>query len=341
MTRLLCLYHAQCDDGFGAAWAVRHAFKSSLNPMSSFDGIDFLAVTHAGKVPDVRGRMVLIVDFCFPAPVMDRMMAECDTMILLDHHKSSMLDMLEWAKPLRHVIVASQNDGRLVSLTTSKAKLLFDMDRSGARMAWDHFHTDGVGDIEKTPKFIDYIMDQDLWLKKVPKGDEFTAGLRSYPMDFDVWDELWSEFAMRRVMDEGSHILRYKRQLVEIAVKNSFWVELDVPAGRRLIGEGDDDKSVTHKTIRVRGANVPPAISSEVGEELALRYGGIGLTWCEGYKWIYSLRSRKVGDQPAQDVSLIAKAMGGGGHAQASGFKTMTPVHRKWRAPDAEAEEDA
>lgn len=335
MTKLLCLYHAMCDDGFGAAWAVRHAFQSSLNPLSSFDGIDFVAVTHAGKVPEVRGRMVLMVDFCYPAAIMDRIMQEADTLIVLDHHKSSMLDMLEWAKPLRHVIVASQNNGRLVSLTTSKAKLLFDMDRSGARMAWDHYHDD-----QEAPKFINYIQDHDLWTKKLPKIDEFTAALRSYPMDFDIWDYLSSWEGMDRLFDEGAHILRYKKQLVEIAVKNSFWVELDVPDYVTEAPVVNGISAFPYKTLRVRGANVPPAIASEVGEELALRYGGVSLTWCEGYKWIYSLRSRPLGDKPAEDVSLIAKAMGGGGHAQAAGFKTMEPVHRKWVAPTPDAEEE-
>jgi hypothetical protein len=325
--RLLCIFHGSCDDGFGAAWAVRHAFNAHAEKLNDYTGIDFVPGIYAGKVPDVRGRHVLMVDFCYPMPIMGQMLDVCASMTVLDHHKSSMLDVLAWAEDQPEVLVASQNDGRLVGLTTSKAKLLFDMDRSGAMMAWDYYHVE-----DKPPRFIDYIQDHDLWTKKLDRIDEFTAGLRSYPMEFEVWDEFqhWSPF--EQLLLEGTHILRYKRQLVDIAVKNSFEVKLQMP----IPNPSNPESRGT--MWRIRGANVPPAIASEVGEALALKYGGIGLTWVEGYKWIYSLRSRPVGDQPAVDVSLIAKAFDGGGHAQASGFKTTAPVHAKWL--DNEDEEE-
>jgi hypothetical protein len=334
--RLLCIYHAQCDDGFGAAWAVRHAFNAGAERLQDFTGVDFWPAVHAGKVPDVVGRHVLMVDFVYPAKTMEKLIDGCRSMLVLDHHKSSMLDVREWAAPkvADRTFVAAEAPERF-RVTGPKFDMLFDMSRSGAMMAWDHYHP-GV----EPPNLIKYIQDHDLWAKKLDRIDEFTAGLRSYPMEFEVWDEFahWSPF--EQLLVEGVNILRYKRQLVDIAVKNSFWVEIEVP-GQGLVVDNEGSRPALHRVVRVRGANVPPAIASEVGEALALRYGGISLTWVEGYKWIYSLRSRAVGDQPAEDVSLIAKAMGGGGHAQAAGFKSMTPVHRKAMARADAVDEEA
>ncbi len=340
---LLCVYHANCDDGFGAAWAVRHAFLDRLNPMSSMNGVEFYAAVHAGKPPDVKGRLVVFVDFVYPRPIMELLIADAEHVTVLDHHKSS---MLEWVNMFGTVESGLRDDILETSCTkvdggferaawkTEKASFEFDMKRSGARMAWDHFHPAS----EFRPLFIDYIQDHDLWTKKLASIDEFTAALRSYPMDFEQWDSLFGYGscpafdtrgeAMGALIRRGDDILRYKRQLVDIAVKNSFWVEIKVPGpvGRHFELQPD---GLYHVPVRIRGANVMPAISSEVGEELALKYGGQSLTWIEGYpKWTYSLRSRAVDGLPATDISLIAKAMGGGGHAQAAGFKTTEAVHR-------------
>jgi hypothetical protein len=233
---LLCVYHANCDDGFGAAWAVRHAFRDPLNPLSSMDGIEFYAATHGGRVPDVAGRLVVFVDFVYPRPVMERLIADAEFVTVLDHHKSS---MLEWTDMFATVESGLRDDIRANGCTkveggferawwrTNKASFEFDMKRSGARMAWDHYHSAD----EFRPLFIDYIQDHDLWTKKLPGINEFTAALRSWPMEFEVWDrfEVWKDF--QQLLDDGAHILRYKRQLVDSAVKNSFWVEIEVPTG--------------------------------------------------------------------------------------------------------------
>ncbi len=327
---LLCIYHANCDDGLGAAWAVRKAKPDT----------EFWAAVHSGKVPDVRGRHVVFVDFCYPRTIMANLIKDAKSTLVLDHHKSSMLDMSVLLMDLKipHGVETSDDGKEVTGLRTNTGLELpidcvFDMKRSGAMMAWDHYN-DGAA-----PKFIEYIQDHDLWVKKLPRVDEFTAGLRSYPMQFWVLDQLerWKTFD--ELLDQGEHILRYKDQIVESAVKNSFWVEIDVPAEEGIINTSPKIPYLKFKTIRIRGANVMPAIASEVGEQLALRYGGMSLTWCEGYKWIYSLRSRDLEGLEAPDVSRIATAFGGGGHHRAAGFKTMGPVHRKWQAPEPEDED--
>ncbi len=44
MTKPLCIYHGGCDDGFGAAWAVRRAFGFN---------VEFYPGVYQNKPPDV------------------------------------------------------------------------------------------------------------------------------------------------------------------------------------------------------------------------------------------------------------------------------------------------
>ncbi|HRI40013.1 MAG TPA: hypothetical protein PLO50_15770, partial [Nitrospira sp.] len=63
----IVLYHADCFDGFGAAWAV---WKKVPNAR-------FLPVKHGQPPPsDLNDRRVLIVDFSYARPILETMAAE-------------------------------------------------------------------------------------------------------------------------------------------------------------------------------------------------------------------------------------------------------------------------
>ena len=49
---ILCIYHGNCADGFGAAWAVRKRFPQA----------EFYAGTYQDAPPDVTGRDVVLVE---------------------------------------------------------------------------------------------------------------------------------------------------------------------------------------------------------------------------------------------------------------------------------------
>ncbi|MGH7257198.1 MAG: phosphoesterase, partial [Nitrospiraceae bacterium] len=58
----LVLYHAECADGFGAAWAIWKRFPE----------VRFLPVKHGEPRPkDLRGERVVIVDFSYARPVLE------------------------------------------------------------------------------------------------------------------------------------------------------------------------------------------------------------------------------------------------------------------------------
>lgn len=285
----LCIYHGGCDDGFGAAWAVRKA----LGPE-----VEFHPGVYQKPPPDVTGRDVILVDFSYKRPVLLEMMSAARSILILDHHKTAADDLAGFQKPFgigwrRHLDNVYQDQCEGVQ---PHPYVWFDMERSGAGMAWDFFHGE-----TKRPLFINYIEDRDLWRKTLPDGDAFTMALRSYPHDFAVWDRL----SVPTLIEEGNAILRYYRLRVE-----------DLKRGAYL-------SSIDRSPCYV--ANAPYSFASEVAGEIA-EWPGAAFGACyfevEKGRVQYSLRSRGE-----FDVSAIAKQFGGGGHRNAAGFTTEGVVH--------------
>lgn len=287
--KFLCIYHGGCDDGFGAAWAVRHALG---------DKVEIVAGQYGRDPPDVAGRDVILVDFSYKRPVLEEMAKTARSILILDHHKTAQEDLSVFPRVIDRLDWESQ------ATMGVGAMVLFDMDRSGAGIAWDFFHTKN-GHTEARPKFIDYLEDRDLWRKSLPGSDEFTIALRSYPMDFATWDGL-VRGGPTALVEEGTSIQRYYRLRVEEFKRGAYLSEL---AG-----------------VPCMAVNAPYFAASEVAGELSAMDGAqFGLCYFEGSNgdYFYSLRSR--GDF---DVSAIAKQFGGGGHKNAAGFKSPAPAHR-------------
>ncbi len=145
----LVLYHAECADGFGAAWAIWKRFPSA----------QFVAVKHGDPPPaDLAGQRIVIVDFSYSRPILEHMAREAACLLVLDHH------------------ITAQN--ALAGLPYA----YFDLKKSGAVLAWEWAHD------EPAPWLLQYIQDKDLWQWVLPGSREINAALASYPFDFNLWD---------------------------------------------------------------------------------------------------------------------------------------------------------
>jgi len=145
------MYHAECSDGFGAAWALWKKFPSAR----------FIPVKHGNSPPAaIAGRHVVIVDFSYPRETLEAMARETAGLQVLDHH-----------------ITAEK-------ALTGLPFAYFDQKKSGAVLAWEWAHT------EPAPWLLQYIQDKDLWDWALPASREINAALASYPYNFHVWDEL-------------------------------------------------------------------------------------------------------------------------------------------------------
>jgi oligoribonuclease NrnB/cAMP/cGMP phosphodiesterase (DHH superfamily) len=288
--KALCIYHGHCDDGFAAAWAVRKALG---------DDVEFYPGIYQKEPPPHEARDVIFVDFSYKRPVLDAMSRKARSILILDHHKTAADDLKDLQAPFgpgwkRHLDNVYQDTCEGVD---GKMYALFDMERSGAALAWDFF-VEGP-----RPDFIEYVQDRDLWRKALAGGDEFTIALRSYPQDFDVWDGLIGRGASD-LIDEGASIQRYYRLRVEELKRSAYGAKL-----------GEHSCWIS---------NAPYFAASEVAGELAERGLDFGACYFEAEKgrFQYSLRSR--GDF---DVSAVAKQFGGGGHKNAAGFTSDGHAH--------------
>jgi oligoribonuclease NrnB/cAMP/cGMP phosphodiesterase (DHH superfamily) len=150
----------------------------------------------------------------------------------------------------------------------------------------------------KSPWLVDYTEDRDLWRHALPESENINAALRSYPLDFALWDEFHNAVGQREMFKrEGSAIRRAERAIVDSHVRNAREVEMH---GHR---------------VRVVNATV---LFSEIAGELAKDrpFGACYFDRQDG-KRQWSLRS----DEDGEDVSAIAKSCGGGGHQHAAGYE--------------------
>lgn len=280
--RPLVIYHANCWDGFCAAWIARKALGDC----------EFVPGYYGQAPPDVTGRVVYMLDFSYPREVMDRLLTVARRTVVLDHHKTAMeaLDGLHQPETGMDVI--------------------FDMGKSGGRLAWLWFwHTRfkhlAVGERpfpapvreDRAPWLVDYTEDRDLWRHALDGTEEINAALRSYPLDFDLWDRFAEKDPRNTFYYEGAAIRRAERQIVDTHVRN---------AREREIGG--------HRVLAVNAT----VLFSEIAGELAKGrpFGACYFDRSDG-KRQWSLRS----DENGIDVSALARAHGGGGHVRAAGFE--------------------
>ena len=81
MPKVPCIYHENCTDGFGAAWAVRHALRR--------DNVEFHAAGYDDPPPPVTDRDIVIVDFSYKRLVFDQIAREARTVLELPVLKRS------------------------------------------------------------------------------------------------------------------------------------------------------------------------------------------------------------------------------------------------------------
>ena len=290
MTKPLCIYHGNCADGFGAAWAVRAHLGS--------EKVDFYGATYQQAPPDVTGRDVIMVDFSYKRPVLEAMGLQAKSILILDHHKSAAADLAGYPEPPADL-------GEMRGwLPDSGIYARFDMERSGAGLAWDHFHPG------PRPTLLNHIEDRDLWRFALTGTRKIQAAVFSYPYDFDLWDKLMDSpvdmFAVEGAAIERKHF----KDIAELIGVCTRKFPITVPHPDGMVGGTVE--------LDIEFANLPYTLTSDAGHDLAKRshHGVGGCYWDTPEARVFSLRSTDNG----LDVSAIASIYGGGGHAHAAGF---------------------
>ena len=170
----------------------------------------------------------------------------------------------------------------------------FDMAKSGARLAWEFFHPDAP-----VPSLIRYVEDRDIWKWEFAESAGFLAALDMEPQDFARWREIaaFTPGELARFMARGAAMdEKYKKLCADIA-----------EGAQPLVFNG----------IAGLMVNAPGMFHSLVGDLLSAQSGTFALMWSAGPKGVKAgLRSQRN-----FDCIALAESMGGGGHAQACGFR--------------------
>lgn len=174
--KLLVVYHANCMDGFCAAWVVWQAQLNLAEYYPAQYGTEGADVV----LPDVNGRNVLMVDFCTGREQLMRLHRQARSLLVIDHHKTAeaVCGGLEFCR--------------------------FDMERSGAGMTWDHLHPG-----EQRPWPVAYVEDRDLWRFALPDSKAVNAYLSTLPHDFYAWQLLSDQCTPEGAAERGKAVLAY------------------------------------------------------------------------------------------------------------------------------------
>ena len=178
----LIMYHANCTDGFGAAFA---AWKS-LGDDATYVPVAYGDVTLSRLETDhqfLLNRIVYILDFSFPRDVMNLIFKVATKVVWLDHHKTAFeLYGLRPNTEDEQCITERNFENTLVH----RHVVILDNNKSGAFLAWEYFRTNDV------PAFIKHIDDYDRWQFKIAGTKHFNLALKSYaPWSFQQWDDMF------------------------------------------------------------------------------------------------------------------------------------------------------
>lgn len=265
-------YHAHCRDGFTAAWAAWNKFH---------DDAEYIPSSYNSKyMPRVEeGDEVYIVDFSYKRPVIDDMLktlGETGSLHILDHHAS-----------------AEKILGDLDCAT-------FDMDKSGARLAWEHFHPD-----TEVPPIVLYVEDNDLWRFDLEDSVEIANYISTIEHRFESWtfinDMLEDPLSRQRVVEIGAAVKRAIDRMVDQAVSNMHMEMVD----------GNEVPTVNSCILQ-----------TQIGARLNETYpdAKFAMVYFDSKddKRICSLRTQR----DDYDVSELATKFDGGGHPRAAAFSS-------------------
>jgi hypothetical protein len=288
-------YHSHCTDGLGAAYAVWSALGDS--------GCKYTPVAYGDPLPPIElDDEVTMVDFSLPRADLLRLAQTAGRITILDHHASAERGL------------EGLDTEALATEGACEIRVTFDMEHSGAVLAWQHFHPG-----THVPLPLTLIEDRDLW-RFAHSGSRALHYAICDLGDFRVLDELFeSDKALLHYIQRGQFIVDHL---------TNQWLDLTHRAGEQqllLPVPGNDGQGPGHFLVRIPCVvcACPPAWFSDLGTLLLEQHPTADIAFLyadnQGTRNVsVSLRSRPGGP----DVGSIAAHYGGGGHPRAAGYRT-------------------
>ncbi len=275
--KTIILYHSHCPDGFGGAYAAWKKFG---------DAATYIGVQHGNPPPEeTKGANVYLIDFCYTGNVMDELVKNAATLVVLDHHQG------------------------IGDVVTRMPEYVYDVNRSGATIAWSYFHP-GV----PAPELLAFVEDDDLFRFKLSETKPVLAYLSVIPFTFEGWDELARKLAdpneRLAFMDTAFAYREYFDLLVAHAVARARLIRFE--GYECYLGEAHPLKPM----------------ESAVGNALARKKGPLALIV---HARRTAVRVSLRGDGSV-DVAAIARKYGGNGHPSSAAFSFPWGTPPPWEA---------
>ncbi len=149
--KIVVIYHKNCPDGFGSAWAAWKKFGNKAEYIPTDP--------HILPQKKLKGKELYVLDNSFSEKDQKSLRKENDKVVVIDHHKSA-----------EHAVRAFSEN-------------IFDLKHSGAVLSWKYFHPK-----KKIPMLLKYIEDNDLWKFKIPFSRDVAMFINVFPFDFKIWN---------------------------------------------------------------------------------------------------------------------------------------------------------
>ncbi len=307
MTNNIVFYHANCTDGFGAAFAASLKFRKDaiyipvnykpVQDMEPLEALDYVFKDYDIQPSDYSALRLFIVDYAFPLEHFKLHRSLFKQIVIIDHHKSAIDSYLPYIKEELFDDDHILEDGHIAYSTYRKGNtmVLFSSVKSGALLSYICFGS------SKIPLAFELISDRDIWTFKY--GDQARAlhlHLETLkPWTFEKWKDTLSDEKTQEMVSMGLPLLEERNKLLKSYADKAQPIDIE-------IGQ-----------TKYRGAAVsaPMQYASGVGE---LIYNA-GHDYAVIYSltdWGYSCSLRSKGNY---DVCSIAEYFGGGGHLNAAG----------------------
>lgn len=274
-------YHADCIDGYTAAWAFRMLMEDRIMEGDNINATNviYIPLKYDNDISRILAcsnekTTVVLLDFAY-SPSLTKILCESvKQVIVIDHHETSIL---------------------LKTLSLNNFHMYHTKAESAAYITWALLRS------ETPPLSIQMVSDRDTWKFKLPDTNAFNAYLSSIAKTWEKWNSLMLIDNVRAsAVENGYAMLEAKKGIIDSYLATAT--------------EG------TIYEFSCLYINCPNILSSDTAEALRVKYreskyNVIACFRIEDKTVYYSLRT---GD--GTDVSLVAEVFGGGGHKGAAGF---------------------
>ncbi len=268
------IYHGGCSDGFTCALIANEYFKKSTK------NVKYHAASFYNPPPfdEIKDANVLFCDFAYNKEDMQRIIELSKNMLIIDHHIGAQEELKDIPSHLK----------------------IYDMNECGASLTYQFFYPQN----KTRPMMIDYVKDNDLWIKKQPKTLEFTAYMYSLDFKFEQYSKLLDDdFVVKEAFVQGEAMVKQN---------NCYMKKLIKHACIKFINLNNQYYFVAYLNSAI--------LKSELGNLCLEKFPDINFSVIYSYEddnnaTTFSLRSTN----DHNDVNKIAKLFGGKGHRNASG----------------------